>query len=290
LSPSGKKEETAQKPLVVIITGLSGSGKTVALRAIEDSGFFCVDNLPPQLIDEFIRISVSQKNISRVCIGIDVREKEFLSQYEGTIEGLKDKYNIVMIFLEAEKSVLIRRYRETRRPHPIPGETIEGSIEQEIEVLAPLRSHADKIIDTTNFSPHQLRDLVNVFLGLEGAGFQLHLISFGYKYGIPQQADLILDSRFLPNPFFVPELKDLCGLDEPVKKFVSKNKLTKDFVKRLNNLFAFLIPNYRKEGKSSLTIAIGCTGGKHRSPVVVELVATGLKKLDLPVSVLHRDI
>ena len=290
MSRSGRKEEAAQKPLVVIITGLSGSGKTVALRAIEDSGFFCVDNLPPQLIDEFIRISVSQKNISRVGIGIDVREREFLSQYESTLETLKDKYNIVMIFLEAEKAALIRRYKETRRPHPITGETIEASIEQEMQMLAPLRDHADKIIDTTNFSPHQLKDLVNSFLGLEGAGFQLYVISFGYKYGIPQQADLILDTRFLPNPFFVPELKDLCGLDEPVKKYVLKSKLAKDFVAKLNNLFAFLIPHYRKEGKSSLTIAIGCTGGKHRSPVIVELVASGLKKLDLPVSVLHRDI
>jgi UPF0042 nucleotide-binding protein len=290
LSLSSKKENRAAKPLVVIVTGLSGSGKTVVLRTIEDSGFFCVDNLPPQLIDEFIRIALGQKDISRVGIGIDVREKEFLSKCESTLEALAEKYNLVIIFLEAEKPALIRRYKETRRPHPIPGESLESSIEAERQMLGEFRRHADKIIDTTNFSPHQLRDLVNNFLGLEGAGFQLHVISFGYKFGIPQHADLIFDARFLPNPFFEPELKDLCGLDDPVKKFVLKNKLTKDFVKKLNKLFAFLIPHYKNEGKSSLTIAIGCTGGKHRSPVIAELVASNIKKFDLPVSVLHRDI
>ncbi len=272
------------------MTGLSGSGKTVALRAIEDSGFFSADNLPPQLMDQFIRLATERKDVKSVGIGIDIREKEFIPEFESAVESLRDKYNLLIIFLEADRDALIRRYKETRRPHPLAGPSIEASIESEAQILEPLRAHADRVIDTTNMSPHQLREHIISLLGLEGSVFHLTVMSFGYKYSVPQTADLLFDARFLPNPFFVPELKDLCGRDEPVRDFVIGNEVSREFVRRISELLNFLIPLYRKEGKSSLTIGIGCTGGKHRSPVIAELVALNLKGLGLPISVVHRDM
>ncbi len=278
------------KPAVFIITGLSGSGKTVALKALEDSGFFCVDNLPPQLIDDFIRISSGRKESSGLGIGIDAREKEFLAGMEPTLERLKEKYDVKIIFLLADEAVLIRRYKETRRPHPVPEENIEASIGTEMKLLEPLRARADRIIDTTALTPHQLRELTISTLGLRGSVFQTLVVSFGFKFGLPQSADLVVDARFLPNPYFVTELKNLSGRDQPVIDFVSQNNLTREFVERLDNLLSFLVPHYIKEGKSSLTIAIGCTGGRHRSPVIADMLASRLKALGVPVTVVHRDL
>ncbi|MDA8173836.1 MAG: RNase adapter RapZ [Nitrospiraceae bacterium] len=278
------------KPAVFIITGLSGSGKTVALKALEDSGFFCVDNLPPQLIDDFIRISSGRKESSGLGIGIDAREKEFLAGMEPTLERLKEKYEVKIIFLLADEAVLIRRYKETRRPHPVPEENIEASIGTEMKLLEPLRARADRIIDTTALTPHQLRELTISTLGLRGSVFQTLVVSFGFKFGLPQSADLVVDARFIPNPYFVTELKNLSGRDQPVIDFVSQNNLTREFVERLDNLLSFLVPHYIKEGKSSLTIAIGCTGGRHRSPVIADMLASRLKALGVPVTVVHRDM
>ncbi|MDA8156315.1 MAG: RNase adapter RapZ [Actinomycetota bacterium] len=278
------------KPAVFIITGLSGSGKTVALKALEDSGFFCVDNLPPQLIDDFIRISSGRKESSGLGIGIDAREKEFLAGMEPTLERLKEKYDVKIIFLLADEAVLIRRYKETRRPHPVPEDNIEASIGTEMKLLEPLRARADRIIDTTALTPHQLRELTISTLGLRGSVFQTLVVSFGFKFGLPQSADLVVDARFLPNPYFVTELKNLSGRDQPVIDFVSQNNLTREFVERLDNLLSFLVPHYIKEGKSSLTIAIGCTGGRHRSPVIADMLASRLKALGVPVTVVHRDL
>lgn len=278
------------KPAVFIITGLSGSGKTVALKALEDSGFFCVDNLPPQLIDDFIRISSGRKESSGLGIGIDAREKEFLAGIEPTIERLKDKYDVKIIFLQADQPVLIRRYKETRRPHPVRQENIEASIDAEMKLLEPLRARAERIIDTTALTPHQLRELMISTLGLRGSVFQVLVVSFGFKFGLPQSADLVVDARFLPNPYFIEELKDLSGRDKPVFDFVSQNSMTREFIERLDNFLSFLVPLYIKEGKSSLTIAIGCTGGRHRSPVIVDMLGERLKGLGVPVTVVHRDM
>jgi UPF0042 nucleotide-binding protein len=189
----------------------------------------------------------------------------------------------------SERHCGVRRMRrQISRPETCG--SIQSSIEEERQLIEPLRAQADKIIDTTALTPHQLREMIRPLLGLKDGGFQMALMSFGYKFGTPQNADLVLDARFLPNPFFVPELKELCGRDKPVRDYVLGNPLSLEFISRAEDFLKFLLPLYRKEGKSSLTVAIGCTGGKHRSPVIVEVLAGRLSGQDLPVTVLHRDI
>jgi UPF0042 nucleotide-binding protein len=281
------------KPTIVIITGLSGSGKTVALRAIEDIGFFCVDNLPPQLIDSFASIATEKDNIKKIAIGIDIREKDFLPALESALQPLRKKYNINIIFLEAEKDVLMRRFKETRRPHPLMTSTetdIQHAISMEKELLKPLRESADRIIDTSAFTPHQLRNFMFSLYGYETGDMNITLISFGYKFGVPQNIDLLFDVRFLPNPHFIPELKPLKGTDPEVKNFVLEKPETKEFIKRLCKLLNFLIPLYKKEGKAYLTIGIGCTGGRHRSPAIIESVASLIKQQHLNINIVHRDM
>ena len=276
--------------LVTIITGLSGSGKTLALRALEDSGFFCVDNLPPQLMSDFIRVADQRKDVSNIGIGMDIREREFLPGIDNVIKNLRKGRRIMVLFLEAEEDVLIRRFKETRRPHPLQGESIEKSIMAEAQALNPLRQQADKVIDTSTFTPQQLRQVITSQLGEGGPGFRINVMSFGFKFGVPASADMVFDARFLSNPFFVTGLRDLTGLDDAVKSYVAADPLTMDFVRRLEDLLGFLIPQYRREGKSTLTICVGCTGGRHRSPAVVEMIASKLAGLDLPVNVIHRDL
>lgn len=282
------------KPRIVIITGLSGSGKTVALRALEDSGFFCVDNLPVTLIDLFIAQSAKTTDIAKIGIGIDIREQAFLPGMDSVLLPLRKKYKIEIIFLEAEKGILIRRFKETRRPHPlfVHGTDIEGSINKEKEMLIPLRTMADRIIDTSSYTPHQLRQLIISLYGSNKGtrAMSLTLISFGYKFGIPQNIDLLFDVRFIPNPNFMPELRELSGIDLPVKKFIFEKTQTMQFIKKLKGLLNFLIPLYIKEGKSYLTIGIGCTGGRHRSPAITEKIATLLKVHPVDINVIHRDM
>jgi UPF0042 nucleotide-binding protein len=279
------------KPVIVIITGLSGSGKTVALRALEDSGFFCVDNLPIVLIDSFASIVSKSGEIIRIGIGIDIREKGFLSEIGNVLKTLRKKYQTEIIFLDAEKDVLVRRFKETRRPHPLGGD-IEEAIQVEKERLSPLREAADRIVDTSSFTPHQLRQLVTSFyrMNLGKKAMTLVLISFGFKIGAPQNVDLLFDARFLPNPNFIPELKPLKGTDRRVSDYVLKDKTAKAYVSRIKDLIDFLIPLYIKEGRPYLTIGIGCTGGNHRSPAIVEKLRGYLKKYPIDLSVVHRDI
>lgn len=282
------------KPTIVIITGLSGSGKTLALRALEDGGFFCVDNLPITLIDLFIKQLVKTSNIRKIGIGIDIREQAFLSEIDSAILPLRKKYRMEIIFLEAEKSILVRRFKETRRPHPLSssGRDIEMSIDKERGMLIPLRKEADRIIDTSSYTPHQLRHLITSLYSVtvRDRAMALTLISFGYKYGIPQNIDLLFDVRFLPNPNFVPELKELRGIDSPVKKFIFEKTQTKEFIKKLKGLLNFLLPLYIKEGKTYLTIGIGCTGGRHRSPAIVEKITALLKGPPVDINIIHRDL
>ncbi len=262
------------KPTIVIITGLSGSGKTVALRALEDSDFFCVDNLPIALIDLFVSIVSKNKELKKIGIGIDIREKGFLSEIGNVLKTLRNKYRTEILFLEAEKDILLRRFKETRRPHPLGG-NIEDAIQIEKERLSLLKEEADRIVDTSSYTPHQLRQFVtSLYRGQKGKKLMtVVLISFGFKFGTPQNIDLLFDVRFLPNPNFVPELKALKGTDKKVSDYVFKKQVTKAFLNKMKELIDFLIPLYIREGRSYLTIGIGCTGGNHRSPAIVERTA-----------------
>jgi UPF0042 nucleotide-binding protein len=278
-------------PAIVIITGLSGSGKTVALRALEDSSFFCVDNLPIALIDSFVSIVCKDKEIKKVGIGIDIREKGFLSEFGTVLKGLRKNYRTDILFLEAENDVLLRRFKETRRPHPLGGQ-FEESIKIERQRLSVLREEADRIIDTSSFSPHQLRQLVTSLYSITKGKkpMTVVLISFGFKFGTPQNIDLLFDVRFLPNPNFVPKLKPLKGTNKLVSDFVLKKLETKRFMGKIKELIDFLIPQYIKEGRPHLTIGIGCTGGAHRSPAIVEKLRSYLERHPIELRVIHREI
>lgn len=282
------------KPIIIIISGLSGSGKTVALRALEDAGFFCVDNLPATIINLFVSNLTKKKEIAKIGIGIDIREKAFFPKINSVIAQLRKKYRTHVVFLEAEKSILIRRFKETRRPHPLYSnmEDLEKLISTEKELLMPLRTPADRIIDTSSYSPHQLRRLITSLYSNapRSNAMSTTIISFGFKFGIPQNIDLLFDVRFIPNPYFVAELRDFTGLDAKVKKFIFDKKQTQDFLKKLKDLLKFLIPLYVKEGKAYLTIGIGCTGGKHRSPAIAEEIKKSIKAFHVDVNVIHREL
>ena len=282
---------------VVIVSGLSGAGKTFALRALEDTGFFCIDNLPVTLIESFLSTIKSRVNSQNVGIGVDIREKTFLGEAYRIISSLKERYSIEILFLEAEKDVMIRRFKETRRPHPMitskVAADIEEAIDKEKSQLSILRESADKIVDTSNYTPHQLRQLIISSYGHTDSkrGLNITLISFGYKFGTPQSADLLFDVRFLPNPFFVTALRQLNGLDKKVAGYVLASPDTWELLTRLNNLLDFLIPRYVKEGRSYLIAGVGCTGGKHRSPAIVQELAKNIKKHHgIEVAIIHRDI
>jgi UPF0042 nucleotide-binding protein len=278
-------------PIIVIITGLSGSGKTVALRALEDSDFYCVDNLPIALIDSFVTEVSKDREIKKIGIGIDIREKGFLSDVNSVLKILRDKYRTEILFLEAERDVLIRRFKETRRPHPL-GWNIEEAIQTEKGRLAPLREAADRIVDTSSFTPHQLRQFITSLYKIQTGkkAMTVVLISFGFKLGTPQNIDLLFDARFLPNPNFVPELKLMKGTDKAVSDYVFKSRTAKAYVKKIKEFIDFLIPLYIKEGRSYLTIGIGCTGGNHRSPAIVEKLKGYIKKHPIDLSIVHRDL
>ncbi len=272
---------------VLIITGLSGSGKTVALRAVEDNGFFCVDNLPVSLINSLIKKRFGKAGTKNIAVGVDIREKEFLSDIDKALKTIRSKCQVEILFLEADTDVLIRRFKETRRPHPLGGE-MEGAIESEQETLALLRRNADRIIDTTSLSPHQLRKLVSSIYASEKhqKDIAVSFISFGFKYGVSQNFDV----RFLPNPHFIPVLREFNGRDKKVSDFVLKHLETKKFIRKVSELLNFLLPLYIREGKSYLSIAFGCTGGRHRSPVIAEEIAKLINKKNIELNVIHRDI
>jgi UPF0042 nucleotide-binding protein len=279
------------QPFTIILTGLSGSGKTVALNAFEDSGFFCVDNLPSTLIKTFVNLGNRSPSISKAAIGVDIRERKFLSDFADNIASLRKKYKVEIIFLEASEEVLARRFKETRRPHPLGYKDLSKAISREQKLLSLIRQESDKIIDTSSMTPHRLRKFITDFYSKTGLQkMTISLVSFGYKYGIPLEADLLFDLRFLPNPYFVDELKAFPGTSQKVKKFVLSNKDTKEFFKKFLPLLNYLIPHYKEEGRSYLTIGIGCTGGRHRSPAISEEIKKMLKKQKLDVSVTHRDL
>ena len=276
---------------VVILTGLSGAGKTIALHAFEDSGFFCVDNMPSSLIRKLVDLTSRTPSISKIAIGIDIRDRKFLSDFSDTVSALRKSHKVEIIFLEALDEMLIRRFKETRRPHPLGYKDLRRALHKEVSMLAPIRKEADRIIDSSTLTPHQLRKLVTEsYLKKGRREMSVSLISFGYKFGVPKEADLLFDVRFLPNPYFIPELKPLPGTSPDVRKFVLSQNGTRLFFDKLNPLLDHLIPLYKKEGRSYLTVGIGCTGGRHRSPVISEEIKKRLEKKKLHVSITHRDI
>ena len=281
---------------IIIITGLSGSGKSTAIDALEDAGYFCVDNMPVQLLPKFLelRCSGNLSEVQKLAFGMDLREKEFVQKYEDVFDNLReDGYRLEILFLEASEEVLIKRYSETRRKHPVSdeGNLLDG-IRTEKEQLKGLKKIADKIIDTSSYTVHGLKDLLikHAYQGIDRARMQIGIISFGYKFGIPLEADILIDTRFIPNPYFVPELKKLDGKDERVNIFIKKWPETRDFLNKYLSLLDFLIPLYEKEGKAYLTVAVGCTGGKHRSVAIAEEINTHLMPQNRDTTIKHRDI
>jgi UPF0042 nucleotide-binding protein len=279
----------------VIITGLSGAGKSYAIKCFEDLGYFCVDNLPTTLIPTFSELCAqSSRDIRKIALGVDVREGEYLAHLMDALEELRSRgHRPEVLFLEATDEVLVRRYHETRRRHPLAGEgNVRDGIRAERAALAHLREEADRIIDTTGLTVHELKDrLVEAYGTRDPRGaLTVSLISFGFKHGIPYDADLVFDVRFLPNPHFVEELRKMDGRDPAVAKFVLAHDESRELVGRLEDLIRFLLPLYQREGKAYLTVAVGCTGGRHRSVTLVESLRVFLEKLGLSPIVRHRDL
>lgn len=279
---------------VVIITGLSGSGKSTAVRALEDIGFFCVDNLPVVLLPEFLSIqSAPAKGVSRVAMVMDLREQEFLEKYPRIFVDLKKKgYRIEILFLDASEETILHRFSETRRVHPLSprGSILEG-IRLEKEKLAPLREMADRVIDTSSCNVHQLKDIIQKhFLSSTTKRLIIQVSSFGYRYGIPVDADMIIDVRFLPNPYFVDALRPFDGREPRVRDYVLASEDCGIFTAKLCDFMDFLIPLYEREGKSRFTLSVGCTGGRHRSVVIANLLYAHYTKKDYFVNITHRDI
>jgi len=277
----------------VIITGLSGSGKGTFLRALEDRGYFCVDNLPVGLLSKFYELTLkSGDEATKVAMVIDVREGESLRTLPTTYDELKKQEGLTVSlwFLEASEAALVRRFSETRRPHPLnPDRPVSESIVQERELLAPIRELADHILDTSALNIHELRKHAHSLFGEQEARLLILLVSFGFKFGVPSVSDLVFDVRFLPNPHFVPHLKALSGEDAAVIDFMNEKPETAEFVKRLENFLDFLIPQYEKEGKSYVTISVGCTGGRHRSVFITNAVGKHFESLGYRVKITHRD-
>ena len=280
----------------VILTGLSGSGKTQAIRALEDLGYFCIDNLPTQLIPTMAKLSShDEAGLSKVAIVIDVRERDFLKEFPRVYRTLKTRTKVEprLIFLEASDSALVRRFSETRRPHPLAGDrSVSEGIADERQKLDAIRSMADMILDTSNMTVHELRDRFMQMSrdGRERAAMVVNLVSFGYKNGVPLDADLVFDVRCLPNPHFVDELRKLTGRDAAVVKYMRGAPATREFIERLTGFLEFALPQYVREGKSYLTVAVGCTGGRHRSVMIAETLQkalSGVKGVKLRVK--HRD-
>jgi RNase adapter protein RapZ len=281
----------------VVITGLSGAGKSHAIRALEDLGYFCVDNLPTMLIPTLAELARrTESELKRVAIVVDVREGTFLSRFPKVLRKLRSMRSLhpALIFFEASETALVRRFSETRRPHPLAHDRpVVDGIREERERLAPIRKLADRIVDTTNLTVHELREtLVSISRGHAARGRVLvTLVSFGFKHGVPAESDLVFDVRCLPNPHFVPELRMKTGRDRQVVRFMNSHKATGAFVERISDFLHFAIPQYVSEGKSYLTVAIGCTGGRHRSVMVAETLRRRLADVEgVRLRVRHRDI
>lgn len=305
--PMGKRKPAAKRPKqisrgktqgkltgreLVVITGMSGSGKASVLKAFEDLGYYCVDNLPVELIPRFAELVGESAEIARTALVVDVREGSQLEELPSIVRSVKKMLPTKMVFLEASDAVLVRRYSETRRPHPLGTEvSVKASLTAEREHLRPIREMADMVIDTSQFNVHELRSYITQRFQEKRSekNILVSCVSFGFKHGVPEDADLMFDVRFLPNPHFVPEFRPLTGRDPEVAKYIKSFPQTQEFIKRIAELLVYLLPHYIREGKSYLTISFGCTGGQHRSVMIAEDVTKLLKKAGYRVKVVHRD-
>lgn len=278
---------------LIILTGLSGAGKSWAIKCFEDLGYYCVDNLPAMLIPRFAQLCAhSTRPITRIALGVDIREREYLHPIVEVLGELRSAgHETEVLFLEASEESLVRRYHETRRVHPVPSATLVEGIREERKLLANLRELADRVIDTSRMTVHELRRaLVDLYGETAAPGLRVNLLSFGYKFGVPYDADLVFDCRFLPNPFFVDRLKAQDGRVPAVRQYVVEHPEGRELVSRLHQLLEYLLPRYQKEGKAYLTVAIGCTGGRHRSVALVEELRGFVAGKDVSVQVTHRDV
>lgn len=282
-----------QKTQYIIVTGMSGAGKTVAMQCFEDLGYFCIDNMPPTLFDKLDELVASEDTVNKVALVIDLRSQVFYDEFIKIYEKIIDFDNTDVLFLEANDAQLVSRYKETRRNHPLSrnGRLIDG-ISRERELLTVIKQQADLVIDTTNLSPRQLRkEILHAFKPVDKTThiFHIELMSFGFKYGLPIDADITMDVRFLPNPYYIDSMKSQTGLQEAVSEYVMKSDGAQEFYDKLIDLIRFTLPGYQQEGKTNLTIAIGCTGGQHRSVAIAQRLFEDLKD-DYPVNITHRDI
>lgn len=276
----------------VILSGISGSGKTTFLRALEDAGFFCVDNFPLVLLEKFPELlQLTGNKISKCALVVDIREKDFFEDWKHLLIDAKVKHGVEIIFLESSDESVIKRFKETRRSHPILGATnVRDALKEERRLLGWIKEIADNIIDTSHLTLHELRRFVLNTYGESDVKMRINLMSFGSAYGLPMEADMVLDVRFLPNPYFVDELREKTGLSHEVKEFIRSQVEYTEYFDMLSKFVLYLIPLYEKEGKSYLTISIGCTGGKHRSVMVVDSLAENLRENGYNVSTMHRDV
>jgi len=290
-----KSSKRAAKPAkeLVIVTGISGAGKASALKAFEDLGFHAVDNLPLEMLPSFAGLVRKSTEVESAAIVVDVREGQTLDQFPDILKRVKKILPTRVVFLDAQDAVLVRRYSETRRPHPLRrSETVSRSIVEERQLLDPVRNVAETLIDTSNFNVHELRAHIQSRFGHENQSQQLLVscLSFGFKNGVPLDADMVFDVRFLPNPHFVPEFRKKTGQDPKVAAYVRGFPQTAEFLDRVTELMLYLLPHFVKEGKSYLTVAFGCTGGQHRSVMMAEEMSKRLKKADYHVKAIHRDM
>ena len=279
-------------PFFLIVTGLSGAGKSTAIKILEDMGYYCVDNLPLSLMETFAQLCLtSSQPMDKVALGIDIREGDRLKDLPVVIDKIESQgIQVEVLFLEAQKEDLMRRFKETRRPHPLKNGALEDCIDRERVIMEPLRSMARYILDTSSMTPHALKAILIELFGDKREKIPIFIYSFGFKYGPPSQLDLMLDVRFLPNPYFVNGLKEKTGLDEEVKEYVLKQEETQRFLRHLESFLSYLIPLYEKEGKPFLSLGIGCTGGVHRSVVISEWLARFLENQGHRVKVKHKEL
>lgn len=276
---------------IILLTGMSGAGKTTAVKALEDVGFYCIDNLPSFLLPGLLKDANRRPELARMALGMDARDQGFVTASQAIIDQLKSSgHQLTIIFLEADDQVLLRRYSEMRRRHPFASPSVRAGIEAERMLLAAVKAQADLVIDTSRLTPHGLRSEMVKDAHRAPQALQVGLVSFGFKHGVPQEVDVLFDVRFLPNPYFVPELKPLTGVEKAVADFVLDSAPAREFLERLLPLLQFLIPQYQREGKTYLTIGIGCTGGQHRSVAVAERLRQLLQEHTDSIFITHRDM